>query len=217
VVYHHATPVSRIYLWKESWVKRFTPKHCHSFSVFWSQQMKSFCTFSASTVWRWWLVWRQIISPMLLSKFRFLYYLHIVHKAAFTPCKLARATWTPRMRADVSCKLWKVRHVEIWSEMRLPLFHLPETSARSSPAPDSNEPRCIVETWLNILRFCKLSLINDSASWLALGPFFYLHIETLGCHFMKMWSHFLHTLLFLSENGWNTLFRTQKLNATPQY
>jgi hypothetical protein len=47
-------------------------------------------------------------------------------------------------RADVSCKLCKVRHAEIWSELRLPLFYLHETFGRATLAPDSREPISIV-------------------------------------------------------------------------
>jgi hypothetical protein len=67
-----------------------------------------------------------------------------VAKAAFTRCKLARASQVQGMRAGVSSKLRKVRQVELRRELRLPLCDLNETSTCASPGLISLEPACIV-------------------------------------------------------------------------
>jgi hypothetical protein len=53
-------------------------------------------------------------------------------------------------RADISCKLWEVRQLELWSQQRLLLLYLYEMSACASLTLDSREQTYIVYTRLNI-------------------------------------------------------------------
>jgi hypothetical protein len=79
---------------------------------------------------------------------------------------LAKGLLTPSCLQMLHFKhkaIWNYK-LRIWSELRLPLLYLHETSARTSPALDTREPTCIVYMQLYSLCFVWISRASQILS-----------------------------------------------------